>query len=138
MKVVINTCYGGFGVSLKAVQHMAAAGCEKALEVMKNYQDEVRAFEKYKKTRKLEKSYKEHRFYWDIYIKYKTGVKFHGHDFNDDRANPHLVAAVEALGDDAAGEYAELRVVEIPDGVDYEINEYDGREHIAERHRTWS
>jgi hypothetical protein len=29
-------------------------------------------------------------------------------------------------------------VVEIPDGTDYEISEYDGNEHIAEKHRTWA
>jgi hypothetical protein len=46
--------------------------------------------------------------------------------------------AVEELGDKASGQFAELVVVEIPDGVDYEIDEYDGNEHIAEKHRTWS
>jgi hypothetical protein len=30
-----------------------------------------------------------------------------------------------------------LRIVEIPDGVEWHISEYDGIEHIAENHRTW-
>lgn len=30
-----------------------------------------------------------------------------------------------------------LRIVEIPDGTDYIVGEYDGSEHIAETHRTW-
>ena len=54
------------------------------------------------------------------------------------RADPALVQAVEELGDKAWGRYAELKVVEIPDGTNYEIKEYDGLEHVAEQHRTWN
>jgi hypothetical protein len=25
----------------------------------------------------------------------------------------------------------------VPDGVDWELSEYDGIEHVAEAHRTW-
>jgi hypothetical protein len=28
-------------------------------------------------------------------------------------------------------------VVEIPDDVNWQVEEYDGMEHIAEKHRTW-
>jgi len=48
-----------------------------------------------------------------------------------------LVDVVETLGAEADGQYAELAVVEIPDGISYEIAEYDGIEHIAETHRSW-
>jgi len=30
-----------------------------------------------------------------------------------------------------------LAIVEIPDDVEYTIEEYDGNEHVAEAHRTW-
>ncbi|PNX47175.1 MAG: hypothetical protein BV459_05000 [Thermoplasmata archaeon M11B2D] len=53
------------------------------------------------------------------------------------RSDPILVAVVEELGNAANGEYAKLSVVEIPDDVEYTIEEYDGMEHIAECHRTW-
>ena len=33
---------------------------------------------------------------------------------------------------------AELAIVEIPDGIEWEIDDYDGIETIAETHRTWS
>ena len=39
---------------------------------------------------------------------------------------------------DADGDYSELKVVEIPDGVNWYIEEYDGLEHVTERHRTWN
>ena len=54
-----------------------------------------------------------------------------------DRTDPMLVQVVEELGDEASGPCAELRVVEIPDGIDWEICEHNGNEHVAERHRTW-
>jgi len=48
-----------------------------------------------------------------------------------------LVRVVEELGDKASGRCADLKVVEIPDDVEWEIDEYDGSEHVAEKHRTW-
>jgi hypothetical protein len=53
------------------------------------------------------------------------------------RDDPHLVQTVQELGEAANGKYAELKVVEVPDGVEWLIAEYDGWEHVAEAHRTW-
>ena len=36
-----------------------------------------------------------------------------------------------------SGRSADLRVVEVPADVDWEIVDYDGQEHVAEKHRTW-
>ncbi len=55
-----------------------------------------------------------------------------------ERNDSLLVEAVETLGQDASGSCANLQVVEIPDGVSWVIEEYDGLEHVAESHRTWS
>lgn len=48
-----------------------------------------------------------------------------------------LVEVVEQLGESANGKFAELKVVEIPDDVQWTIEEYDGAEWVAEKHRTW-
>lgn len=54
------------------------------------------------------------------------------------RDDPVLVQLVEENAKKYAGRHATLKVVEIPDDVDWEIAEYDGYEHVAEVHRTWS
>lgn len=53
------------------------------------------------------------------------------------RDDPYLIQVIKELGDKANGSYAELKIVEIPADVDWIVEEYDGREWIAERHRTW-
>lgn len=50
---------------------------------------------------------------------------------------PHLVQVVKELGSTANAPYANLKVVDIPDGVSWQIDEYGGNEWIAEIHRTW-
>jgi hypothetical protein len=92
-KVVINTCYGGFGLS------------EESLE-------------DYRKRKNITD---ENFYHWDI-----------------PRDCPDLVAMVEEGGTDVDGIYSELKVVDVPDDVNWFIHEYDGMEHVAERHRTWS
>lgn len=65
-------------------------------------------------------------------------TRWYGFFGNDEaRADPLLVAAIEELGDAANGEVARLDVVEVPDDVSWQIEEYDGQEWIAEKHRTW-
>lgn len=90
MKLVINRCYGGFGLSKEA----------KA------------AFE--------ERTQQEDVLEWKI-----------------PRDHPVLVNIVETLGREASDSTALLRVVEIPDGVLWEIEEYDGMEWVSEVHRVW-
>lgn len=53
------------------------------------------------------------------------------------RNDPLLIEIVERLGKAANGKFGELKIVEIPDGVDWEIEEYDGNEWVSEVHRTW-
>jgi hypothetical protein len=54
------------------------------------------------------------------------------------RDNTQLVSVVQALGSEASGAYARLKIVEVPDDVEWTIHEYDGIEWVAEVHRTWS
>lgn len=138
MKIVINNCYGGFSLSIKGTK-----------EYYKRKGQEVYFYEQTKH------EYKDGE---DLYIKIKgddvQSFSAYGcfHDLGDvcdkitedyvdmrpdDRSDPDLVYVVEKLGEKANGDCAELKIVEIPDGVDWEIEEYDGSEWVAEKHRTW-
>jgi hypothetical protein len=70
------------------------------------------------------------------YYELPDGTSFHRQDV--DRDDPHLVQVVETLGPDCGGWVSSLKVVEIPDDVKWQIEEYDGSEWVAECHRTWS
>ena len=55
------------------------------------------------------------------------------------RSHPALIAAVEEIGlERAAARFAELKIVEVPDGIDCYIHDYDGSETVHETHRVWS
>ena len=115
MKVVINKCYGGFGLSDAAMRLLAE---KRGWEVIEYAEGEGFSFSGEVKS-----------------IVDPKGDKVWDYDLA--RIDPDLVAVVEELQDKANGFAAELNVVEIPDGTDYVLEEYDGREWIAERHETW-
>lgn len=54
-----------------------------------------------------------------------------------DRDDVYLVQVIKDLGTDANGAYAELKIIEVPVDVKWQIEEYDGIEWVAEQHRTW-
>lgn len=55
-----------------------------------------------------------------------------------ERNDPLLVSIVEELGEKVnVKPHSELKVVEIPNDVKWTIEEYNGKEWVAECHRTW-
>lgn len=123
-KVVVNRCFGGFSISLAAARFMAARGNDAATAELAEYDAKIADPSKMDE---LEHKYGPRWF----------GYGYAGRDCGYDRDDPDLVAAVEALGDEANGSHARLQIVEIPDDVAWTVEEYDGNEHIAEEHRTW-
>lgn len=128
MKVVLNKCYGGFSLSNAAYEALIKKGWKVTFyNEQGNHQDR------------------------DADICDGQGGEYPSKWCRDDlryslvcsrrdkeiRAHADLVEVVEQLGDKANGRCAALEVVEIPDGVSWQIEEYDGMEHIAEKHRTW-
>lgn len=53
------------------------------------------------------------------------------------RKDPKLVAVVEKMGQHASGLISKLRVVEVPDDVDWGIYDHDGREFIYDKNKVW-
>ena len=66
-----------------------------------------------------------------------AGAKPHRRVWDFDRTDPVLVRVVEELGVEANGYSSSLKVVEVPNGVDYDLVDYDGVEAIHEKHRVW-
>lgn len=137
MKVVINNCFGGFGLSHEGVMDYAR---RKGITL---WPEEGRfGLVTYWKVPPEERPEPQDDFYkWPI-EKCKASNKAHEeaklYDRDIPRDDPDLVATVESLGPVADGRCACLKVVEIPDGVDWEIEEYDGNEWVSEVHRVWS
>jgi hypothetical protein len=94
-RIVINDCYGGFGLSGRAeTEYKKLAGIPADDDQWSHY---------------------------DI-----------------PRDDPYLVKVVRELGMAANGAHANLKIVEVPGDVLWDIAEYDGVEWVAEKHRTWS
>lgn len=112
--IVINQAYGGFGLSHDArLSYLKKSGITYSLEDRED-RDSTQ------------------RYGPRIMI---NGVAWHDNDI--DRDDPNLVAVVRELGEKASGGYADLVVITIPADVKWEIDEYDGREWVSEKHRVW-
>ncbi len=112
-KIVINTSYGEFCVSHKAFSRLRELGQREALQEP------------------------------DLGVLWPTWAGPQAPSLNRcgvlvPRDDGKLVQVVEELGAEAAnGHCAELKIVAIPDDVEWEIENAGGIEHVSERHRTW-
>lgn len=115
-RIVINACYGGFSLSKEGeLEYLNCAGISYTTTQQRDRDTQNRLGDK---------------------------ILVNGKEFwsrvDIPRDDPALVATVNHLGRKAWGEYAKLKVVEIPAGVEWQIDDYDGKEWIAEKHRTWN
>jgi len=135
MKVVINACYGGFGLSVAGTEaYLARKG--KAAYWFTTARDADGRLDFKAPSVPVEHPGEE----WFAQV-YTSPERTTGTFFDDDdipRDDPDLIAVVEELGVEANSRYASLKVVEIPDGTRWVIDEYDGYEHVAEEHQVWS
>lgn len=156
-QVVINVCYGGFGLSPKGIKRWAKYKGRKCYFFEDGIGDKP-----YKRITMAQAT--EKRLFWSAFDipdpdSLKTPIDWHSMTdvekdaYNQEyekhslwandipRDDPDLIRVVKELGSGhrtgASGDCSELKIVEIPDNVDYTIEEYDGNEHIAEVHRTW-
>jgi hypothetical protein len=138
MKVVINNCYGGFSLSREATNEWyKRKGIGPVYWYYPGKGDTIANFSQAFLVPEEE------------YLAAKERSHLPGGDFtecnamcakscrNIPRDDHDLIAIVEEMGEDANGQCAELRIVEIPDDVKWTIEEYDGNEWIAEVHNTW-
>ena len=141
-QIVINKCHGGFGLSDNAVlRYMELAGRTVYPEATdssimgstywlipegpERYNDDEMSAAWHTMTMEERQAANAK---WDEQV-------FRPRDIARD--DPVLVQTVLELGDEAGSWACVPTVVEIPDDVEWDIEEYDGLEWVAERHRTW-
>jgi hypothetical protein len=143
MKIVINTCFGGFGLSAEAeCEYARLAGFELFRYLRRSLDSSNRPlYEKIEATSNTGGvSYRTALFkkdHGDIFsvIPRDSGL-WHVSDIG--RADPILVKVVEDLGVKANGRNSNLKIIEVPDDVEWSVSDNKGIELIYEAHRTWS
>jgi len=129
MKIVLNRCYGGFGLSDEACEWL-----------IKNRGWKVGAYTKDGKypdeTTQLIRGETSCFGIYNINESAVVGEECYESD-QKYRTHKDIIDVVEALGKAANGRCADLEVVEIPDGTKGEIDEYDGMETFYEIHNSW-
>lgn len=144
-KIVINQCYGGFGLSHKAMMLYAKLSGFKLYPVVEIREKKGKAWSRgtNKYTNYVNEKSKYNPYDFIFYLTkplLKGGFYENDSWFRDDdikRDDKNLVKVVEKLGKQANDQYANLKVVKIPEGVKWEISEYDGNESVEEAHRSW-
>ena len=121
-KIVINRCFGGFGLSQEALIELSNLDARLV----------------YQPTTDFLMEYMKDGFALELAVEDLRDGKLLRIDGAVSRENSKLIEVVEKLGSRASCYYSELKIVEIPDDVEYTIEEYDGVERVVEAHRTWS
>lgn len=142
MKIILNKCFGGFGLSALAY-----------LEYAKKKNVNIYCYKySYSKNLYLRKcgqkdiiannvDYYFTKDYGDVIANNKQ-IDWATHfyiDKDSSREDLDLINIVETLGEKANGRYACLEVVEIPDTLknNYMIDEYDGIETLHQKVQEW-
>lgn len=137
MKVILNKCYGGFSVSQEAYELYAK---KKGIELFAYKWDFKNGKPIYRKT-DMSSSIFTITFTKDfgdcIEFSNNNSEKYCLSLRDNHREDPVLIEVVEELGERANSPFAKLVVVDIPDGMEYEIDDYDGFETLHQKVETW-
>jgi hypothetical protein len=130
-KIVINKCFGGFSLSHEAVLRYAEI---KGIKLFpeKDHFWHYYLVPKKEYDRAVQESLGETGNYKQVN---SSDLYFCQRDIPRD--DPALVQVVEEMEELASGDCGKLKIVEIPVGIKWEIDEYDGMESIHEVHNVW-
>ena len=135
-KVILNKCFGGFGVSKEAYELYAK---KKGIDVFhytqKNLKNEIYTY--------ATDDNRSFDFYFmkdfgdNVYISNEDFKKYFLNLDENFREDKTLIEVVEELGEKANTFYSNLKIVEIPDDLDYVIDNYDGIETLHQKVQEW-
>lgn len=140
--VVINTQHGGFGLSSVGIQrYLEIKGLAYWVQQQERFGSLVGpTYWLVPKDQQISEPNAETWHAMTIAERQQHNRLYEQQVFTDrdlDRDDPVLVQVVQELGKEANGKFSNLKVVEIPADVEWQIEEYDGAEWIAEKHRIW-
>lgn len=138
--IVINTCNGGFGLSVKAIKRYFAIK-NQPVWIEPNRRT-ARAHTVWLVPPDQRVELLESQIWSTLTVEeqIKYNDQYSNQTWNHtelERDDPVLVQVVKELGSEANDRYSDLKIVSVPADVEWEIEEYDGDEWVAERHRTW-
>ncbi len=143
MKIAINSCYGGFRLSTKATQRIHELKCphQRLMTFMEytggtGYVGNNMNY-KFKSEDEARANTIKHQISSFPYIVINNKILVDDHDEDENRSCPILIQVIEELGEEASNKVANIKIVDIPDNTDYEIEECDGWESVAEKRRSW-
>ncbi|WP_217597851.1 hypothetical protein [Cohnella sp. GbtcB17] len=130
MKIAINRCFGGFQLSHEGFLKLIERGWSVTV-----FNENVEAADP--KADLIDMSSSKYYSRWsDPASSHYSFTR--GRDTKELRTNSDLIAVIEELGERANTQVSELKIVDIPDEIEWEISNYDGLERVEEAHRVWS
>lgn len=136
MKLVINKCFGGFSLSNEGLARFYQLHGRQTYFFKQNHaKGDYAPLEPGERAGLLSyafdvpnpNDFKQKELWAEHYLTNRP----------EDRSDPFLIQTIEEMGKKADGLCAELRIIEIPDNISWELDEYDGIESIHETHRSW-
>lgn len=134
MKVILNKCFGGFSPSHEAYLLYAK---KKGLPLYIYRQRTDLNFVKLGEGKTDSLMFYFTKDYGDYVIHNEVDWCDNLYLSYEQRTDPTLIEVVEELGAKASSWWSKLVVVDIPDGMDYVIDNYDGLETLHEKVREW-
>ena len=133
-RIVINHCYGGFGLSMAAIKKLH----RKKSDVVRYSPFENWCKHSEETSFSGKKKYIENAYNFPVVKKNNEYMVATIETGDLCRIHPDVLEVVETMGKESWGRYSELCIVEIPGDIDWYISEYDGIEKVEEyTHRSW-
>lgn len=142
MEIAVNKCYGGFSPSMKGHREYLKLKGKKSFFYKQTKYKFKAGVEEYTRIDDLSQDDTNGCFHCYTKDLGKIVDKLPNKDYvslreDEIRIDKDFIKVVKELGSEVNTSVSNIQIVEIPDDVDWEIDEYDGIESVHEKHRSW-